>query len=558
MPNIKTFDTPQLGLRPSEIGVEATAAAARRIGAFSNQRGEALTNVGARLGRAGAAAADAVDDHITHMEVQAGAKHGSEGLLNLDNEWNTTTAGGKNADGTIRPPADPNDPSVAGKFMSETFELWADQFRSGFTTKKGEQYADQFINRARNHFQVKTAADMAGLAKQATTENLKGLGNNLANMAFKDPTSLESAWNILDHSTNAIVGTSGIPGAHKVEVANQILDDQRKALVQATVTGLIRNGGDWHKIVDDPKYGRYISAPEVEKFDKAAKTEARRDEIDAKNARILDQQNTDRQAGEQINSIINNITYDDSDQPNIPKGTVKALADVLRNNPTVSERVRKDIQGEIARVGKTQGQVIKSDNETVKADLNTRMMDPNNPTTRLQILEAQDKLTPRTFRQLEAIQKEVETGHLHDPAWKVVMNDSMKILGTDPIGAQKHGAWAPEFMRQYLAAKRAGTLEPNALSLDNKDSMISKSLESYKRTPMQMMVDKVSHGIPVDIEGAKTILQGGGEIGGVKPSEVRVGGQTVIPPATQREVGKTYTTPAGPRIWRGDGWEKPK
>ncbi len=280
----------------------------------------------------------------------------------------------------------------------------------------------------------------------------------------------------------------------------------------------------WQDFAD--KNAAFINRPELNTFAKAQKAQERHDEMEAKQAKIVDQQNTDRMAGEQINSIINGITYDESDQPHIPKGTVKALADVMRNNPTVSERVRKDIQGEIARVGKTQGQVIKSDNETVKSDLNTRMMDPNNPTTRLQVLEAQDKLTPRTFRQLEAIQKEVEKGHLHDPAWKTVMQDSRSILGTDPIGAEKHGAWAPEFMGQYLAAKRAGTLEPNALSLSDKTSMIRKSMENYKRTPQQMMVDRIAHGM-VNFEGSTPAAQIGNATG-VKATTIRQGGNTYV------------------------------
>jgi hypothetical protein len=505
-----------LRLQPSEIGVEATAAAARRIGGFFNQRGEEIASAGQRVARAGVAAADVAEQHSEHMEIQAGAKHGSDGLLNLDKNWNAISSD---------PNLDPNDPSVAGKFMEETFEPWAEQFQSGFNTEKGQKFAQEVVDKYRNHFQQKTAADMAGLAKQATVENSKGLGNNLANMVFDDYTGLDSAFDILEHSMNAIVGTSGIPGAQKVEVGNAIMADQKKAIVQAAVQGAIRNGGDWKGIVSDPRYSNYISGPEAAKLDSAAKAQARTDEREAKQAKIVDQQDTDRQAGEAINGIISKITYDDSDQPRIPKGTVQALQDVLQKNPTVSERVRKDIEGEIARIGKTQGRQITVDNEGVKSDLNTRMLDPNNPTTRLQILQAQDKLTPRTFRQLEAIQKEVESGHLHEPGWKAVMQDSRAILGTDPIGAEKHGEWAPGFMNSYLTAKRAGTLEPNALNLRDPNSMISKSLEQYKRTPQQMMIDRIAHGLVnfdatgVNPLGNQPVL---GERPGAKPLPVTV------------------------------------
>ncbi len=46
MPNIKTYDTPALGLVPSETGIQAVAAAARRGGAFFNQAAGALNQIG--------------------------------------------------------------------------------------------------------------------------------------------------------------------------------------------------------------------------------------------------------------------------------------------------------------------------------------------------------------------------------------------------------------------------------------------------------------------------------------------------------------------------------
>lgn len=514
--NIRTFNAPQLGLRPTEIGVEATAAAARRIGAFSNQTAEALTNVGARLGRAGAGAADAVDDAVTHHQVHAGAANFMGLVSGKTNEWNE-----------IAKSADPNDTSIKDKFIEENLNPALDQFEQSFLTEKGRRWAEGKTQALRQHMFEKTSADMSALAADAVHQNVNKTVNLGINTVTNDPSSLDFVRDSVKGSIADIAGSSPnlSPQSH-AKVVTELSDKAEREIVHAAISGMIAKGGDWQKVANDPKNAAFINRPELDTFVRAEKVQQRHDEMEAKQAKIVDQQNTDRMAGEQINSIINGITYDESDQPNVPKGTVKALADVLRKNPTVSERVRKDIQGEIARVGKTQGQVIKSDNETIKSDLNTRMMDPDNPTTRLQILEAQDKLTPRTFRQLEAIQKEVEQGHLHDPAWKAVMQDSKSILGTDPIGAGKHGAWAPEFMKQYLAAKRAGTLEPNALSLGDKTSMISKSLENYKRTPQQMMVDRVAHGL-ISFDGS-TPAAAIGNATGVKATTIRQGGNTYV------------------------------
>ena len=105
MPNIRGYDTPNLGLQPSETGVEAFAGAGRRIGAFGSQVAATLSTVGGQLGSAVRNAGDAAVAYEDHREISHGMAAGAELIANLNDDWNNTA---KNAD--------PNDPSVAAKW----------------------------------------------------------------------------------------------------------------------------------------------------------------------------------------------------------------------------------------------------------------------------------------------------------------------------------------------------------------------------------------------------------------------------------------------------------
>src|SRR5262245_10213787 len=95
---IKPFQAPELGLRPSEEGVQAFAAAGRRLGAFSNQVAGATEQVGHAFGRIGggiAEAGQAVTDIVTHQQVSHGAATFAQLTDSLTNRWNDIA---KNAD----------------------------------------------------------------------------------------------------------------------------------------------------------------------------------------------------------------------------------------------------------------------------------------------------------------------------------------------------------------------------------------------------------------------------------------------------------------------------
>src|SRR5882672_2498335 len=112
MPTIREFNTPALGLHPTETGINATAAAARRVGAEYSEAAGAITAGGQAVAHAGKIAGDMYVEYQDHKEKSAGAAHGAEFVKQYDDDWNNTRNGIK----------DPNEPGVDKKWIEEKLE----------------------------------------------------------------------------------------------------------------------------------------------------------------------------------------------------------------------------------------------------------------------------------------------------------------------------------------------------------------------------------------------------------------------------------------------------
>src|SRR5581483_8597899 len=88
------------GIQPSELGIDATAAAARRIGTPYRESGQ-------EIGSAISSVGDQASDYWAHREISKGAAEFSTFMAKTTQDWNQVAQN-----------ADPNDPSVAAKFRS--------------------------------------------------------------------------------------------------------------------------------------------------------------------------------------------------------------------------------------------------------------------------------------------------------------------------------------------------------------------------------------------------------------------------------------------------------
>lgn len=275
MPNIREFEAPALELRPTEVGVEATAAAARRGGAFFNQAAQALTTTGERVGSAIRAGGDAYVQYEDHREISAGAAHGTQLIEGMTNAWNQTARG-----------ADPNDPSVAPRFREETLEPALERFRNGFTTQRSQQWAEHFIDQYRTHMLNHTTADMASMAGHAVATNFRQTTNSLSNTVRGDPASLDFSLSTLESSVDGVIASSpNLTGANAGRVRNELLQSGREAIVKSAIMGAIeRNPDAGIRLSQDPRYSPFITGAEVQQFASYARTNQRLAQAEQRNA----------------------------------------------------------------------------------------------------------------------------------------------------------------------------------------------------------------------------------------------------------------------------------
>ena len=138
MAQIRQYQAEGLGLRPTEAGVEAQAATGRRIGGFYNQTAANLDATGARLGSAVKVAGDAALNYQTQRDISHGALALASTHAGLTQDWNEMA---KNAD--------PNDPSIAGRFQEEVLSPKLDKFQEAFSTEEGRKWAEHHVATSR-------------------------------------------------------------------------------------------------------------------------------------------------------------------------------------------------------------------------------------------------------------------------------------------------------------------------------------------------------------------------------------------------------------------------
>lgn len=295
MANIQTFDTPSLGLRPSETGVESAAGAARRIGGLYNQEASSLEQLGRdteslgqfkgqALRSAGNAIAGGIEaggaayvNYLDHKEISHGAATFAQAQDNLTQQWNDTIK-----------TADPNDPSVRAKFMEENFDTWADNFRSAFTTQRSQDWAEAHIDALREHMFQKTAADMSTMAGIAVKKNISDATRAMTNTAITDPSSVPYLLGSIEHTINGMVSSSpSLKGVDAARISSDVSESTKAEIVKYGAIGAIQKSGNPEATADEwiKKYPQYIDGAEAKALAGNARQQIRARNYDDETAR---------------------------------------------------------------------------------------------------------------------------------------------------------------------------------------------------------------------------------------------------------------------------------
>lgn len=552
MPQIAQYEAPALGLRPSETGVQATAAAARRLQGDYSEAAAAIESTGKRFGSDIALAGDVAVKYIDHQQIS----HGANALAGLTakktQEWNDTA---KNAD--------PNDPTVAKKFLEENLEPELEKFKTGFLTENSQKWAEAHVEQLRTHMYAKTSADMATMAGEAAKINHRQTVNGLASTAYNDPSSLDFALKTLESAAGAVIDSSpNLTGTAAARIKIDLLQSGKEAIIKAAVAGMIEQNP--YVNLDDiqKKYGEYITGQEMKTFAKAAQQHAKAALLTEKQTEVYQRQLNKRAIDAEQTAIIGrNVTFDPgTNRATINPNFFREALDLAKRPDATPQDITTLLNWGQHQQGLKDG--IKS-NPGVKQDLVDRMFDTDNPTTELDLMRAQMKedLSKDDFATLHHTVKLLEESPLKGPIWKDTM-DAVKanlivaipgLPGKDTRGVGNYAKFAQLFIPQYLAAVRAGNVPANALDVNDPKSMISQAMAPFTRTQAERLRDYVAIARGLKLYGEDDT-----------PAETPLPNATTptpkkneIPPATRREVNKVYQTDVGPRKWTGTGWVQP-
>ncbi len=339
MPNIREFNAPEgLGLRPSEVGPDSFAAAARRVNAAYNQVGDALNQTGARIGSTIRDAGQVALDYEDHREISAGAASAAQLQDNLTQQWNNTIK-----------TADPNDPAVASKFREEVLEPALEKFQSGFNTEGSQRFAEQKIEALRNHFFEKTSADMSTMAGIAVRKNVQDSITHMSNTAITDPSSVPALLDGLDHSVGAMVDSSPtLRPSDAASVKAEVSQKMKAEIVKSGAIGAIQKSSDPEKTADEwiKKYPDYINGAEAKALAGNARQQIRANNYDIETSRRRDKEIAQDKSNEATNQYLIDIRSQDPRLANDP--TAKRVL----NDPSLTKQDKSNLLNYIDRQNK--------------------------------------------------------------------------------------------------------------------------------------------------------------------------------------------------------------
>lgn len=349
--NIQEFDAGQLTLRPTETGVEARAGTARRIGAFFNQqasaedmlaretsrlagetqqlggetarlgeqKGAALAETGRRFGSAIEAAGNVALKYAEHQDISRATPAFARLTQQATDSWNK-----------IAKTADPNDPTVAAKFL-DSLDGDLQQFKdNGFLTENGQKWADAHTDALRQHMAEKTQADMATLAGHAAVVNQQQTINSLSNTVRSDPSSLDFSLAALKSGTEGMISSSpNLTGVQASAARSEILQKGAESIVKSAAMGYIEKTGQIPPWASDPKYAPYINGAEIKQFEQASKYYKRLGDSETKAARQQRDYENKAEFNQRINALeAATMPQNIGDKPQLPNNYWQALRDL--------------------------------------------------------------------------------------------------------------------------------------------------------------------------------------------------------------------------------------
>lgn len=546
MPKITEYSAPEgIGLRPTETGINAVAAAARRVQGEYNEAAAAQQGTGERLGSAIKVAGDIGVKIVEHEQISRGAP-ALAGFINAKTkQWDEVA---KNAD--------PNDPTTAQKFL-EGMEPELQKFKEGFITENSQQWAESHVDQFRQHMFVKTSADMSTLAGHAAVVNSKQTVNALSNTVRSDPSSLDFSLSTLQSATTALVSTSpNLSGTAAAGVRAELLQKGSEEIVKSAAMGHIEKTGEVPDWASDPKYAKYINGTELKQFAQAARYYERLGQSENRAAR----QQRDYEAKNEFNQKVNELEVSTApknvgDRPTLPDdywdkirelskhpgaalepGRLKTM---VTNGEVISDRLNKPeplgrvshetTMGLLSRMRATDDTRLGTNDDIYKAYQEGKL---NNADFNMLNREFESMRTP------EGVALAKDRGQFSKTFAPLIDGDfKTQNLQHSLLGSQRMYEFEMDARRQEEVLRKSGK-DPH-LVYDPRS-------EYYFGRPENIAKYRVSL---KDAQTYETQIKKGAVPSTGKPVE--------LPAVPERKVGQVYPTARGPMKWTGTGWVSP-
>lgn len=433
-------ETQQLGSETSRLGSE---------------KGAEIADSGRRIGSAITAAGDAAVKYADHQQISQGAPAFANLMAKATNDWNDRV---KNAN--------PNDPTLAPKFMDSLNEQ-LDEFKDkGFYTEGGQAWAEAHVDALRQHMAEKTQADMSTLAGQAAVVNQQQTINSLSSTVRADPTSLDFSIAALKSSTEGMISSSPtLNGVQAGSIRSEILQKGTVSIVKSAALGYVEKTGQIPPWATDPKYAPYIDGAELKQLAQAARYYQRLGQSEDRAARA----DRDYQAKNDFNTKVNGLEAatmpkNIGDKPQLPQDYWSQLKDLATHPGAALEPGRLKTMVE--------------NGETITARLNKP--EPLAPVSHATTAGLLTQMHGGSMTTNEPIYKAYGDGKLSDADFNFLNKEFKEDRTPEGAGLERDRS---SFFKQYAGAISGGTYDPvNGSPKLYAAEMGARHVESYLRT----------------------------------------------------------------------------
>lgn len=542
MANIAGYNAPSgLGLQPTEMGVDAAAGAARRLGAYGDQIADTKNQEGREAAGDINAAVGVALAYVDRRQISNGAAESANLWNSLTQRWEDTK---KNAD--------PNDSTVAKKFEAEVLEPALDQFQQGFTTEKSQQFAEQKAEALRQHFFQATTADMSTLAKIAVGKNINDQTTALSNTAFTDPSAVPTLLKGVDHSIDGILSASPTIGAvDQARVRAEVSEANKQTIVQAGAIGAIQKSANPEAAADEwiKNYPNYISGPMAASLMTHAKTVASAARTDSTRQVALQKQEQQDASDQREGQYIAKLHDDD------PTVSGQVTAKAISTDFTLTREARERMINIVNREMKPETDARVSAQTSVQ--IMRQLLDPNADAQKIRqtILEARtkDPGTEGSITKADMADLQKQVDDIKTPEGAALASDrneffrqygptidpEMKLSNPTPLGAQ--GIYrAEKDARRQEQALRARGVDPHSLYDPSSQNFLGKPerIGAYRPTLAELAAFAAQQKAREKAAaGSVNLTSNGSTVTGIQTLEIPPGMAPADAPKWAREQG---------------------